>query len=96
MDRLEWTVPRSLDETPKLLVFDMHQVVVFVAMAAFGIVIGSMLTGIVAGAVLAKAYGNLRSSRHRCIVKHLAYWYLPGWVLNLRGSPPAHLRMFVG
>lgn len=96
MDRLEWNVPRSLDETPRLLLFDIHQVVLFVTLAALGIVLGSMLGGIAAGAMLAKLYGNLRSHRHPCIVKHLAYWYLPAWVLSLHGSPPGHLRVFVG
>ena len=96
MERVEWVVPRSLDESPRLLLFDMHQVILFLVLSCVGIVLGAMIAGIVCGVILAKAYGKIRSSKHPCIVKHLAYWYLPGWVLSLQGSPPAHLRVFVG
>ena len=95
-ERVEWAVPRSIDDTPRVLFLDLHQLVLILVPAGAGIMLGSMLAGMAAGALLAKAYGSLRANRHPCIVKHLAYWYLPPWVVGLRCSPPAHRRLYVG
>lgn len=96
MERLEWAVPRSLDEIPQFLFLDLHQLIGVVLFTTLGLLAGSMLGGLVLGLGIAKAYARLKAGRHSHFVIHLAYWHLPAWVLQLHSTPPAYQRIYLG
>lgn len=96
MERIEWQVPRSLDEIPQFLFLDMHQLIGMVVLITLGLLAGSVIAGLAVGCVFVKGYARLRAGRHSHFLMHMAYWHLPAWVLQLRGTPPAFQRIYLG
>ena len=94
--KAQWYVPRGLDEMPQLLFLDLHQQMLLLVPLAIGQVVGSVLAGIGVGLALIYAYRRLKNSQHPQFILHMAYWYLPKYVVQLRHCPPAHLRLYVG
>lgn len=95
-ERIDWRVPRHLDELPRLLFMDSNQAIVLLVVLAAGIALGYAFAGIALGVLAAWAFARLKSGRHPQFLLHLAYWHLPRGVAPMRSTPPAHNRIYLG
>ena len=96
MEQGKWFVPNSLDELPQFLFLNLHQLVGMATFICLGMVSGSLFLGVVLGALFVYFYARLRAGRHSHFLLHMAYWYLPKYVVQLQNVPPAYLRIYVG
>lgn len=87
-------VPRELDAGAKIFIWDFDVSALFVTGFAIGVMVGSLLVGVVLGIVFAKAWSKLRQGRAKGYGIHTLYWYLPG--KPFRRSPESFRREFMG
>ena len=94
--QLEWRVPRYLDETPRLLFMDAHQALVMLLIFGTGLTLGFLFSGLVLGLAAAWLINRLKKGRHHRFLLHLAYWYMPSWIVSFACTPSAHNRLYLG
>ncbi len=96
LDPVAFEIPRRLNDPPRLFWWDLDVALLAIAAALLGMLSGFFVTGIVAGLVIASAYGRTKAGRHPAFALHLAYWTLPSGVTGLRCTPPSWLRETIG
>ncbi|HIU37806.1 MAG TPA: type IV conjugative transfer system protein TraL [Candidatus Aphodousia faecigallinarum] len=87
-------VPRELDANTKIFIWDFDVAALFVCGFAIGVMVGSLLVGVVIGVFLSKAWSKIRQGRAKGFGIHTLYWYLPG--KPFRRSPESFRRDFMG
>lgn len=94
---MDFTIPRTHDEPPKLLLWDFDQALVFMVAIVFGIMSDFLTLGVVIGIWVSRWYGRAKAGKHRMYVVHLMYWYLPSeWLFPIPSIPPSSTREFIG
>ena len=90
------SIPRRLNDAPRMFWWDLDLALLVLASALLGMVAGYFVSGIAAGVVTAWAYGRMKSGKHPAYALHLIYWHLPNAVVRLKCTPPSHFRDLVG
>ena len=89
-------IPRRLNDPPRMFWWDLDVSLLVLAFALVGMISGFFLSGCVAGALFAAAYGRAKSGKHPAFALHLLYWHLPAAVTGLKRTPPSWLREMAG
>ena len=84
-----FTVPGRLDDPERWLFWTLDEAAALLGPAVLGLAANAFVAGLVTGV---GAWLALR----RVMALHAVYWFLPGFVLRLRGTPESHLRRFAG
>lgn len=87
-------VPRELDTNAKIFIWDFDVAALFLFGFGIGVLLGSLVVGVILGALLAKGWGKIRQGRAKGFGVHTLYWYLPG--KPFRRSPESFRREFMG
>ncbi|KPK51089.1 MAG: hypothetical protein AMS22_11465 [Thiotrichales bacterium SG8_50] len=95
-DELQYGVPRTLDDPPRILWWDLDQAMVVIMITGFGMMAGYFLGGMILGVGVAWLYGKLKTGKHPAFAVHLAYWHLPQGVIAFKKTPPSHHRELIG
>jgi conjugal transfer pilus assembly protein TraL len=88
-------VPQTLDDPPKFLFWDFDVALLFILVLGIGIMVGALITSVIAGGTLAWLFSRAKSGRSRGYGIHLMYWYLPIGI-GFKRVPPSKTRHFVG
>jgi conjugal transfer pilus assembly protein TraL len=88
-------IPKTLDDPPKMLFWDLDQSLVFFSMIVLGILANMTATLGAVGLFVAYLYGKLKGGKHRGFAKHVMYWVTP-ITFGMRRTPPSHIRQFLG
>ena len=91
-----FTIPRRLNDPPRMFWWDFDLSLLVLAATLLGLVAGYFVSGVVCGVMMAWVYSRMKSGKHPAYALHLIYWYLPDAVVNLNCTPPSHLRELVG
>lgn len=89
-DQAKHAIPSRLDDPERWLFWTLDEAALL-GLAANAFVTG-LLTGLAGWALLRRAKRGGGADVAICAL----YWFLPGFVLGLRGAPPSHLRRFTG
>lgn len=91
-------IPKYLDAQERFIFWDMDQAVIGLLVMGLGIGAGAMLSGMVAGGVIAWQYGRLKAGKHPRFAVHLMYWWLPPAIAITKPkvTPPSDQRYFLG
>lgn len=96
MHETAFSIPRRLNDPPRMFWWDLDLALLVLAPTILGMVAGYFLSGVAAGVLTAWAYGRMKSGKHPAYALHLLYWYLPEAVVKLKCTPPSHFRELVG
>lgn len=96
MSDVSLEIPRRLNDPPRMFWWEIDVALLFLGAVLAGMVAGFFVTGCLAGALLAWAYGKAKSGEHPAFALHLLYWHLPAFVSGLKRTPPSDQRELVG
>ncbi len=85
-------IPEKLEATPKFLLWDFDTVVIFLVGLFFGVLIGSVILGLVFGSLLTWFWNRARRGQAEGLLVHSFYWYLP--IKTFKRIPPSSQRDF--
>ena len=90
-------IPKSLDAQERFLWWEMDQAIIAITLISIGVISGSMLIGLCAGAGAAWQYGRMKAGKHPKFAVHALYWWFPSRLfLKLRTTPSSDMRHFLG
>ena len=95
-DNARHTIPRRLDDPERWLFWTLDEAAALLGPAVLGLAANAFVTGLVAGAVAWLVLRRAKRGGGANIALHAIYWFLPGFVLGLKGAPPSHMRRFAG
>ena len=96
MQQAACNIPRRLYDAPRMFWWDLDLALLVLAATLLGMVAGYFVTGVAAGIFAAWAYSKAKSGKHPAYALHLIYWHLPASVVQLKCTPPSHLRELIG
>lgn len=91
-----FSIPRRLNDPPRMFWWDLDLALLVLASTLLGMVAGYFVSGVAGGVLTACVYGRMKSGKHPAYALHLIYWYLPDAVVKLKSTPPSHFRELVG
>ncbi len=89
-------IPARLDDPERWLFWTLDEAAVLLGPVVIGLAANAFVTGLLAGL---GGWALLRRSKRGAggpVAVAAIYWFLPGFVLNLKGAPPSCLRRFIG
>lgn len=91
-------IPKYLDAKERFIFWEMDQAIIGLLIMGFGVIAGSMLSGMVIGGYVAWQYGRIKSGKHPDFAVHMMYWWLPSSIAltKTRATPPSDQRYFLG
>ena len=90
-------IPKSLDAQERFLWWEMDQAIIAILMIGVGVIVGAMLSGMVAGSIAAWQYGRLKAGKHPRFALHVLYWWLPSEIfVKPKATPSSSERYFLG
>ena len=95
-DTARHAIPRRLDDPERWLFWTMDEAAVLLGPAVLGLAANQFVAGLVAGLSGWLLLRRVKRGGGANIAAYALYWFLPGFVLRLRGSPPSHVRRYVG
>lgn len=95
-DTLKYGIPRTLDDAAKFLWWDIDQALLVFTFIVLGMLVDSMMGGIITGILMGWSYGKMKSGKHKAFAIHAMYWYLPSEFMSFKRTPPSHHREFIG
>ncbi|MDR0422971.1 MAG: type IV conjugative transfer system protein TraL [Rickettsiales bacterium] len=95
-DLSNFIVPKTLDEPEKILFFTYVELAVLMFPLIVGITIGHTIKGVIGGVLFFFCYKKVNPSNDGFSITHLAYWYLPSWLFNLKKIPSSDIRIYIG
>ena len=91
-----FTVPGRLDDPERWLFWTLDEAAVLLGPAVLGLAANAFVAGLVTGVGAWLALRRVKRGGRANMALHAVYWFLPGFVLRLRGTPESHLRRFAG
>lgn len=95
-DESRLSIPRRLDDKPKMLWWDLDQAIVVMTCLAVGIVAEMLMLGIGVGLLLGYLYSKAKSGKHPSFAVHLMYWFMPEYCMKFKKTPPSYQNEFTG
>ena len=90
------SIPRRLNDPPRMFWWDLELALLVFSLTLLGMIAGYFMTGAALGLVAASVYSMAKSGKHPAYALHLIYWHLPERVVQLKCTPPSHLRELIG
>lgn len=94
-ENLKIYIPKNLDASPKIFIWEMDVAMIFIVILGMGIVMGAFLLPLAVAIVICTTYQKMKSGRQQGYSIHLLYWYSP-MNLGTRRTPPSCARSFIG
>ena len=91
-----WVIPRRLDDPERWLFWTLDEAAALLGPAVLGLAANQFVTGLVAGAASWLLLRRVKRGGGANIALYSLYWFLPGFVLRLKGTPASHRRRFAG
>ncbi len=91
-----WAIPRRLDDPERWLFWTLDEAAALLGPAVLGLAANQFVTGLVAGAASWLLLRRVKRGGGANIALYGLYWFLPGFVLRLKGTPASHRRRFAG
>ena len=95
-DTARHAIPRRLDDPERWLFWTLDEAAALLGPAVLGLAANRFVAGLVAGVAAWLLLRRVKRGGGANIAVYALYWFLPGFVLRLRGTPPSHVRRFVG
>ncbi len=95
-DSAKHVIPRRLDDPERWLFWTIDEAVVFLGPALLGLAANAFVTGLVIGLFGWLALRRIKHGGGAHAVHFALYWFLPDFALRLAGTPPSHIRLYVG
>ena len=95
-DTARHAIPRRLDDPERWLFWTMDEAAALLGPAVLGLAANAFVTGLVAGAAGWMLLRRVKRGGGANIALYALYWFLPGFVLGLKATPPSHVRRLVG
>ena len=95
-DTERFAVPGRLDDPERWLFWTLDEAAVLLGPAVLGLAANAFTAGLVIGVGGWLALRRVKRGGSANLALHAIYWFLPGFVLRLRGTPESHLRRFAG
>ena len=95
-DTARHAIPRRLDDPERWLFWTMDEAAALLGPAVLGLAANAFVTGLVAGASGWLLLRRVKRGGGANIALYALYWFLPGFVLGLKATPPSHVRRLVG
>ena len=95
-DTARHAIPRRLDDPERWMFWTLDEAAALLGPAVLGLAANRFVTGLVAGVAAWLLLRRIKRGGGANIAVYALYWFLPGFVLRLRGTPPSHVRRFVG
>ena len=95
-DTARHAIPRRLDDPERWLFWTMDEAAVLLGPAVLGLAANRFVAGLMAGVGGWLLLRRVKRGGGANIAAYAPYWFLPGFVLRLRGSPPSHVRRYAG
>ena len=95
-DTARHAIPRRLDDPERWLFWTMDEAAVLLGPAVLGLAANQFVAGLAAGVGGWLLLRRVKRGGGANIAAYALYWFLPGFVLRLRGSPPSHVRRYAG
>ena len=95
-DTARHAIPRRLDDPERWLFWTMDEAAALLGPAVLGLAANAFVTGLVAGAAGWLLLRRVKRGGGANIALYALYWFLPGFVLGLKATPPSHVRRLVG
>ena len=91
-----FAIPSRLDDPERWLFWTMDEAAVLMGPAMLGLAANAFVPGLAMGLVGWLALRRFKRGGRAGLALHAVYWFLPGFVLGLRGAPASHRRWFAG
>ena len=95
-DTARHAIPRRLDDPERWLFWTFDEAAALLGPAVLGLAANQFVAGLVAGIAGWLLLRRVKRGGGANIAVGALYWFLPEFVLRLRGTPPSHLRRFLG
>ena len=95
-DTARHAIPRRLDDPERWLFWTLDEAAALMGPAVLGLAANAFVTGLVAGGAAWMVLRRIKRGGGANIAVYALYWFLPGFVLGLKATPPSHLRRFAG
>ena len=89
-------VPRRLDDPERWLFWTLDEAAALLGPAVLGLAANRFVMGLVAGVAAWMLLRRVKRGGGANIALYALYWFLPGFVLGLKATPPSHVRRLVG
>ncbi len=90
---------RWLDAPWKIGLWEVDVAVPFITCLFFGMMHGSPMAlgiGVIAGIFIGRWVSRLKAERPLGFAIHLLWWYLPDIFIQMKATPPSHIKEMVG
>lgn len=95
-DAARYTIPRRLDDPERWLFWTLDEAAVLMGPAVLGLAANAFVAGLVSGVAGWLLLRRAKRGGSASVALSALYWFLPSFVLRLRGMPASHLRRFAG
>ena len=89
-------IPRRLDDPERWLFWTFDEAAALLGPAVLGLAANQFVMGLVAGIAGWLVLRRVKRGGGANIALYTLYWFLPEFVLRLRGTPPSHVRRYLG
>ena len=94
-DCSRYVMPRRLDDPERWLFWTFDEAGVLLGSALLGLAANAFFAGLAFGTVAWLALRRVKRGGARAAHSAL-YWFLPDFALRLSGTPPSHVRLYMG
>ena len=91
-----FTIPGRLDDPERWLFWTLDEAAALLGPAVLGLAANAFVTGLIIGLCGWLILRRVKRGGSANIALYTLYWFLPGFVLQLKGTPGSHLRRFAG
>ncbi|MCY4005087.1 MAG: type IV conjugative transfer system protein TraL [Rhodospirillales bacterium] len=95
-DLARHAIPRRLDDPERWLFWTVDEAAVLMGPALLGLAANAFVTGLAAGIGGWLLLRRVKRGGGANIARYALYWALPDFVLRLQGTPPSHVRRYIG
>ena len=95
-DTARHAIPRRLDDPERWLFWTFDEAAALLGPAVLGLAANRFVMGLVAGIAGWMLLRRVKRGGGANIALYALYWFLPAFVLRLRGTPPSHVRRYLG
>ena len=95
-DVAKHTIPRRLDDPERWLFWTADEAAALLGPALLGLAANAFVSGLVAGLGGWLLLRRIKRGGGGNVAHRALYWFLPDFALRLNGTPPSHVRRYLG
>lgn len=95
MEMERYLIPRHLDDSPMIFMWDADEAGTFIFLMLFGALFQQFIVGIVFGFLSARALARIKQAGGRGLILRFLYWYTRA-DLWIKCRAPSYIREYTG